>query len=105
MSNRIRTAVIGVGHLGREHARVMAALEQSHLVAVCDTNENAGKAVAEKLGVGYVGDYRELLGQVEAVSIALRRSITTKPPAHSSLLVFIPSLRSQSLERSPRLMR
>ncbi|MEY4166481.1 MAG: Gfo/Idh/MocA family oxidoreductase [Blastocatellia bacterium] len=70
MSNRIRTAVIGVGHLGREHARVMAALEQSHLVAVCDTNENAGKAVAEKLGVGYVGDYRELLGQVEAVSIA-----------------------------------
>ena len=70
MSKRIRTAVIGVGHLGREHARVMSALELSQLVAVCDTNETAGRAVAEKYGVEYVRDYRELTARVDAVSIA-----------------------------------
>ena len=70
MSNIVKTAVIGVGHLGREHARVLASLEQSDLVAVCDTSEQAGRAVAEKFGVRYVRNYRELLGQVEAVTIA-----------------------------------
>jgi predicted dehydrogenase len=70
MEKRIRTAVIGVGHLGREHARIMASLEQSELIAVCDTNETAGKAIAEKFGVAYVADYREILGKVEAVSVA-----------------------------------
>lgn len=70
MINKIRTAVIGVGHLGREHARLMASLERSELIAVCDTNEEAGRAVADKLGVRHVRDYREILDQVEAVSIA-----------------------------------
>ncbi|MFZ4793458.1 MAG: Gfo/Idh/MocA family protein [Blastocatellia bacterium] len=70
MINKIRTAVIGVGHLGREHARLMASLERSELIAVCDTNEAAGRAVADKFGVRYVGDYRQILDQVEAVSIA-----------------------------------
>jgi len=70
MVNKIRTAVIGVGHLGREHARLMASLERSELIAVCDTNEEAGRAVADKLGVRHVRDYREILDQVEAVSIA-----------------------------------
>jgi len=70
MKNRIKTAVIGVGHLGREHARVLAALERSELVAVCDTNEEAGQAIAARYGVRYHRDYRELLDQVEAVSIA-----------------------------------
>lgn len=70
MNNRIKTAVVGVGHLGREHGRIMAALERSELVAVCDTNETAGQAIADKFGVAYVRDYRDLLDQVEAVSIA-----------------------------------
>ncbi len=70
MNNRIKTAVIGVGHLGREHARVLATLERSELIAVCDTNEAAGTAIADKFGVRYIRDYRELLDQVEAVSIA-----------------------------------
>lgn len=70
MSEGIRTAVIGVGHLGREHARVYAELDRSNLTAVCDIDESAGQRVAEKLGVKFVSDYRELFGRVDAVSIA-----------------------------------
>lgn len=70
MTDKLRTAVIGVGHLGREHARIYASLEGSNLVAVCDNNETNGRAIAEKYGVRYIKDYRELLGEVEAVSVA-----------------------------------
>jgi predicted dehydrogenase len=70
MTDKIKTAVIGVGHLGQAHARVYASLERADLVAVCDLNENQGRAIAERHGTRFIRDYRELLGQVEAVSVA-----------------------------------
>ena len=70
MTKPLKLAVVGVGHLGREHARVCAALDTAELVAVCDTNEAQGRAIAEKYETRYVSDYRELLDAVEAVSIA-----------------------------------
>ena len=66
----LRTAVIGVGHLGREHARVLASLEGSKLVSVCDIDETVGRQIADLYGVRFVPDFRELLGEVDAVSIA-----------------------------------
>lgn len=70
MTNKLRTAVIGVGHLGQAHARIYAGLEQAELVAVCDTNAAQGQTIAERQQTKYVADYREILGQVDAVSIA-----------------------------------
>jgi len=70
MSKKIKTAVIGVGHLGREHARIYSSIENATLVAVCDTDEKAGMAIAQRFAVRFVSDYRELFGQVEAVSVA-----------------------------------
>lgn len=70
MTEKIKTAVIGVGHLGKEHARVYHTIETAELVAVCDTNETNGRAIAERYGVRFTSDYRELLGEVEAVSVA-----------------------------------
>jgi predicted dehydrogenase len=70
MSDKIKTAVIGVGHLGQAHARVMASLEQVELVAVCDINEIRGREIGERHATRFVSDYRELLDQVEAVSVA-----------------------------------
>jgi predicted dehydrogenase len=70
MVDKIRTAVIGAGHLGREHARVYGSIENAKLIAVCDINEKTGRAVAERHSVRFVSDFRELLGDVDAVSIA-----------------------------------
>lgn len=78
MTELLRTAVIGVGHLGREHARIYASLSSapgasvapSRLVAVCDTHEAAGRTIAARHGVRFVRDYRELFGEVDAVSVA-----------------------------------
>lgn len=66
----LRCAVIGVGHLGRWHADKYAQLPEAELVAVADPNAEAARAVAEKNGCRSVLDHRELLGAVDAVSIA-----------------------------------
>lgn len=68
--SKLKTAVIGVGYLGKFHADKYAAHEGSDLVAVVDTNTDAAKQIADKHGVQALTDYRELLGKVDAVSIA-----------------------------------
>jgi predicted dehydrogenase len=65
----MRTAVIGVGYLGRFHAQKYASLPNSHLVGVADPSAKARSSVAAELGVAAYADYRELLGHVDAVSI------------------------------------
>ena len=70
MSNKLKAAVIGVGHLGQAHARIYASLEQVDLVAVCDTNQIQGRAIAERYNTRFAHDYRELLDSVQAVSVA-----------------------------------
>jgi predicted dehydrogenase len=66
---KMRTAVIGVGYLGRFHAQKYAALPNSQLVGIADPSEAARTAVSAELGVPAHADYRELLGRVDAVSI------------------------------------
>jgi predicted dehydrogenase len=65
----MRTAVIGVGYLGRFHAQKYSSLPNSQLVGIADPSQQARSAVAAELGVADYADYRELLGQVDAVSI------------------------------------
>ena len=72
----VRTAVIGVGYLGRFHAQKYAALPESQLVAVVDARPDARDKVAAEVGCRAVADYRDILGVVDAVSIA------TTTPAH-----------------------
>ena len=67
----IRVAVVGVGHLGSIHARIYSQLQEAQLVAVCDTFPERASSVAGPLGCRAIGDFRELLGQVDAVSIAV----------------------------------
>jgi predicted dehydrogenase len=75
----LRTAVIGTGYLGRFHAQKYAALPNSRLVGVADSNDAARSAVAAELGVAQYADYRELLGQVDAVSVV------TPTPTHFAI--------------------
>jgi predicted dehydrogenase len=75
----MRTAVVGVGYLGRFHAQKYRALAASELVGVADPSAAARAAVAAELGVPAHADYRELLGRVDAVSIV------TPTPLHYAI--------------------
>jgi predicted dehydrogenase len=68
--SKLRTAVVGVGYLGRFHAQKHRALDSVELVAVCDRDADRSRAIAAEVHTNAVQDYRELIGKVDAVTIA-----------------------------------
>jgi predicted dehydrogenase len=67
----LRLAVVGVGHLGRHHARILAAMPGVELAAVVDSNRPRADEIAKTLGTRALYDARELTGLVDAVTIAV----------------------------------
>ena len=70
----LRTAVIGVGHLGKQHARIHAALADEGLTdfkSVCDVNETTAREIGSERNVEWTRDWRELIGKVDAVSLVV----------------------------------
>ena len=63
-------AVIGGGHLGRIHAKLLSARQDVELVAVCDPSPDARHEVESKLALPTRADYESLCNQVDAVVIA-----------------------------------
>ena len=69
----LRTAVIGVGHLGRQHARIysnLAAEGLTEFAFVCDLDEKTSRDIASEK-VEWTTDWRTLIGRVDAVSLAV----------------------------------
>ncbi len=67
---RLRAGVIGVGHLGQHHARHYATLPGVSLVGVYDTDPNRAKLIADRHGVAAYQRIKDLLNNVEVVSVA-----------------------------------
>lgn len=69
----MRVGVIGVGSMGRNHARVYSELEGVELVGVADDDKDAAKTIGNKYGCKAFGDFRQLLskGKLDAVTIAV----------------------------------
>jgi predicted dehydrogenase len=68
--SRFRVGVVGVGHLGKEHARILAGIPDVTLVGVADPNASQAAAVAERCGTRHYPDHRPLLDAVDAAVIA-----------------------------------
>lgn len=72
-NQKLRVAAIGVGSLGRHHARnyaEMAAEGRIELIGICDTNLDTAKTIARAHGTVEYTDWRELTEMVDLVSIA-----------------------------------
>ncbi|MFZ1702669.1 MAG: Gfo/Idh/MocA family oxidoreductase [Pyrinomonadaceae bacterium] len=70
---KLRVAAIGVGSLGRHHGRnyaEMAAEGRIEMVGVCDTSAETAANIAAQHGCASFSDWSELIGKVDAVSIA-----------------------------------
>jgi predicted dehydrogenase len=66
----LRVAVIGVGHLGKHHARILAQLDGARLIAVVDPQPERAAAAAAGTGARALADYRDLFDEVDAVTVA-----------------------------------
>ncbi|MBI3975409.1 MAG: Gfo/Idh/MocA family oxidoreductase [Armatimonadetes bacterium] len=71
MNRRVRMGVVGLGQWGRHHARILAHLPGVDLVGIADVNGREAAHLAHRYGTRPLRDHHDLLGQVEAVTIAV----------------------------------
>ncbi|MEE9566888.1 MAG: Gfo/Idh/MocA family oxidoreductase [Desulfobacteria bacterium] len=67
----LRVGVVGVGYLGKFHAEKYARIEGVKLAGVVDIIPDRAESVAKRLGTEPFSDYRDLIGQVDAVSVVV----------------------------------
>ena len=80
----VRVAVIGVGALGKHHARILAALPGVDLVGIVDINESRAREIGALVNAPSFSSAAEVLGHVDAVTVAV--------PTESHLPVALPFL-------------
>jgi len=71
MTDTVRVAVIGVGYLGRIHAKIYSELAGAELVAVVDSDADRAQQIAAEFGTQVCANSAELLGRIDAVSIVV----------------------------------
>lgn len=79
----LRCAVVGVGHLGRFHAQKYQALETAKLSCLVDESSERLAEMEKEFGVKGIQDFHELVGKVDAVTIA------ASTPAHYKIAKFL----------------
>ena len=84
MTVPVRVAVIGVGALGKHHARILAELPGAELVGIVDVSEARAREIAGLVNVPWTTSATEMLGRVDAVTVAV--------PTASHLSVALPFL-------------
>ena len=73
----MKVGVIGVGSMGKNHARIYSGMEGVELVGVVDTDEKSGKAVAKSHGCRYYENHEDFLEKEkpDAVSVCIPTSL------------------------------
>jgi predicted dehydrogenase len=95
----LRIAVIGVGHLGQHHARILASLPDVTLAAVVDTNKARADEIAALHGTTALYDAHDLTGRVDAVTVAVPTELH-REIALPFLAAGIPALIEKPIARS-----
>jgi predicted dehydrogenase len=80
----IRVAVIGVGALGKHHARILAALPDAELIGIVDINEARAREIGGLVNAAPFTQASDVIGRVDAVTIAV--------PTESHVSVALPFL-------------
>ncbi len=104
----LKTAVIGVGYLGRFHAQKHAALPDCELIGVVDSNPEQAQKVGEELGVPWHTDPAAVLDHVDAVSIVVPTSAhhaITRPFVEKGVHVLLEKPFAATLEEAEELTK
>ncbi|MFA5393251.1 MAG: Gfo/Idh/MocA family oxidoreductase [Candidatus Ratteibacteria bacterium] len=67
----IKIAVVGAGHMGENHIRVYSHKPGVKLSAICDPDEKRGRRLAKEYGTAWFADYRKIIPEVDAASLAI----------------------------------
>ena len=101
----LKVGVVGVGHLGRHHARILASLPGVDLVAVVDSNRPRAEEIAAACASRPLFDHRQLVGLVDAVTVAVpteRHLEIALPFLEAGVAVLVEKPMARSLRRGRR---
>ncbi|NLF73952.1 MAG: Gfo/Idh/MocA family oxidoreductase [Candidatus Anammoximicrobium sp.] len=70
IGHKLRVGVVGAGHLGTIHTRLLRTIDDVELVGVSDPSPQARKRIADEFQVETWEDHRRLLGRVDAAIVA-----------------------------------
>ena len=105
---RVKTAVVGVGVFGEQHARVLSSSEIAELVAVVDSDQERAEAVAQKFGCEALTNIGQLGGRVQAVSLVVPTALHSEIGVsllESEIDVLVEKPIAPSLEAADALVR
>lgn len=68
--NKLRMAVIGAGHLGKIHVRLLQQIENVELVVVAEPSPMAQRQIIDQFNLEVVSDYRKILDDIDAAVVA-----------------------------------
>jgi len=80
---KLRIGIAGLGHIGKNHARILSELPDCELTAVFDTNAEAAREIAQKYGARAVETLGEFAGAIDAATIA------TPTPTHFAIADYL----------------
>ena len=107
MRVNLRVAVVGVGHLGQHHARILAAMDDVDLVGVVDARPERAQEIAARYGAAPFTDARELRDRVDAVSVAVPTEMHAEvvlPFLERRVAVLIEKPLAASLDQADRMI-
>jgi predicted dehydrogenase len=67
---KLRVGVVGVGHIGKNHARLYAELSGAQFTSIYDTDPSRAQGLAAEFGITAAASLEEFAREVDAVSIA-----------------------------------
>ena len=70
-NKKLKVGVIGVGALGRHHARLYNLSENAEVVGVFDTTSATARAVGEEFGLKVYDTWQQLARECDALSVAV----------------------------------
>jgi predicted dehydrogenase len=103
----LKVAVVGVGHLGQHHARLLSAMDGVELAGVVDTKPGRAGEVAAKYGTAAFTSAHEIAGRVDAVTIAVPTSShvdVALPFVEAGVAVLVEKPIASSLAEADRLL-
>jgi len=71
MANKLRTGVIGIGHLGRAHVKILSKIESCELVGCYDVVQEKAEMAALEHGTKAFSDQQSLIDQCKAISLVV----------------------------------
>ena len=75
MNEKVNIGVVGVGHLGQSHARLLKQVASANLVGVFDIDKSKSQDISTELNVKSFGSLEEMINAVDAVSIVTPTSV------------------------------